>query len=157
MTKIISGFPCIGKTTLYQTSNKRIYMDLEFRETATTKGMTQAQKDAVFNCYAQIIKSVYESAYYDYVFVTDNRLLLKHLYLLHVPYTLVVPHPTDHAYICEHHKRVLKRNNQQWYDLIIQPRLDSLRHTINLVKRYGMSVKFLDSDNQYLSDILSDL
>lgn len=156
MTKIISGFPCIGKTTLYQT-NKRIYMDLEFRETATTKGMTLAQKDSVFSYYAQIIKTVYEAAYYDYVFVTDNRLLLKHLYLLHVPYTLVVPHPTDHAYICEHHKRVLARNDQQWYDLIIQPRLDALDAIINLVNKYEMPIKYLDLNKRYLSDLLSDL
>lgn len=153
MTKIISGFPCIGKTTLYQT-NKRIYMDLEFRESATTKGMTHAQKDSVFSCYAQIIKLIYASAYYDYVFVTDNIMLLKWLYLPDVPYTFVVPDPNDHAYICEHHKRVLERNDQQWYDLIIQPRLDKLDATIYLVNQDGMPIKYLDSNKRYLSDIL---
>lgn len=53
-TKIIVGFPCIGKTSLYQ-ENKEKYMDLEFRETASTKGIDEQSKLRVFSNYLNIV------------------------------------------------------------------------------------------------------
>ena len=63
--KVISGFPCIGKTTLCH-ENKDRFMDLEFRETASTMGMNAEQKKRVFDAYGLIITEIFQENYYEY-------------------------------------------------------------------------------------------
>lgn len=46
-TRIISAFPCLGKTSLTQ-KYKNIYFDFEIYESRATKGMTQLQKFEFF-------------------------------------------------------------------------------------------------------------
>lgn len=155
MTKVIAGFPCIGKTTLYNEGLQRKFMDLEFRETATTRGMTEEQKEIVFENYACIVEQVIESGTYEFIFVMDDIRLLTKLSKKNISFTLVIPNPKDATFIEEHHQRVLKRNNQEWYDDRIIPRLNMLENTIRMIQEMpNATIKYLGKDKKFIIDVL---
>lgn len=152
-TKIISGFPCIGKTTLYN-SNRDKFMDLEFRETATSKGMDDRTLYKLYDSYVNIIECVLQANHYEYVFITDNLMLLKKLINKGISFEYIVPDLSDNDFITEHYNRVLNRNNQEWYNRIIVPRLDCLQDSINYLTDNGIEVKLLDKNNPYISSFI---
>lgn len=154
-TKIIVGFPCIGKTSLYQ-ENKDKYMDLEFRETASTKGMDEQSKLRVFSNYLNIVKEIVNTEYYDYLFVTDNILMIKNLIECELEFTFVGPNPNDVEFINTHYKRVLNRNNQLWYKNIIIPRLNELKRTLELLRLNNINIVFLNNEAPFLKDVIKN-
>lgn len=154
-TKIISAYPCTGKTTLCK-KNEHKYLDLEFRETVTSKGMDNSQLDTLFHHYASIVNLVYQTGAYEYIFVTDNEYMLKHLSLLNLPFTYIVPDPNDEKFLQEHYYRVLNRNNKVWYDNIIVPRNEKLKTHIHWVaNELHREVRFLTTEYNYVSKFLN--
>lgn len=84
MTIIISAFPCLGKTTLTN-QNKEKYLDVELYESKTTKGMSESDQKEFFKANALKIKLIYNTGYYDAIFVTDDERLLRELRLWGLP------------------------------------------------------------------------
>lgn len=157
MTKLISAYPCVGKTTLYRSDRER-YMDLEFRETASTKGMNSECKKRMYAHYADIISEMLLTGTYKYIFITDNELLLKELAKRKIPFTYVVPDPDDAAYRKQHYQRTIDRNDIVWYDNIIAPRNKKLHRMIQWINdRLGMDIYFLNTEKPFLKDIIDDI
>lgn len=157
MTKIISAYPCVGKTTLYRKDRNK-YMDLEFRETASTKGMGPEREKRMYEHYADIIYEMQQVGTYEYIFITDNELLLKELVKRNIKFTYVVPDPDDMDYMREHYLRVNHRNNTTWYYDIIVPRNKKLRRMIQWVKHQTYrDVYFLNTEKPFLEDIIKDI
>lgn len=155
MTKIISGFPCIGKSTI-GLSNKMKYNDLEFRETAAQRGMTEENKDKLFKSYIEVVKLIHESNYYDYLFITDNKRMISELIEAGIPFTYIVPDVNDSNYIKEHKNRVIERNNLKWYEDIIIPRLTILEDEIEKIQDYpNANIEYLTTNRPFLKDIIN--
>lgn len=55
MTKIISAFPCLGKTTIFSL-NKDTMFDREFNESRSIKGMSIEDRDVFFQQCASIVQ-----------------------------------------------------------------------------------------------------
>ena len=51
MTQIISAFPCLGKTTLYQLNKKKIF-DREFNESRSQLGMNALERNQICQIFA---------------------------------------------------------------------------------------------------------
>jgi hypothetical protein len=154
MTKIISGFPCIGKTTIGN-SNKFKYNDIEFRETAAQRGMSELDKEKLFDNYANIIELIYKSNYYDYLFVTDNYKLIDNLIERNIEFTYVVPDIKDINFAKIYKERVLARNNLDWYNNVISPKLEILEYEINKVKNYPKAnILLLDTKHPLLKNLI---
>lgn len=152
--KVISGFPCIGKTTLYQ-ENRNRFMDLEFRETATTIGMGIERKKRVFDAYGSIVEEIFQENYYEYLFVTDNRLMLEELHKRKIPFTYVIPDINDKEFMKRYKERVCHRNDKEWYDRIIAPRLGEYQDTVNYVKSIPHAeIRYLNMKHQYLAEVV---
>lgn len=150
--KVISGFPCIGKTTLCH-ENKDRFMDLEFRETASTMGMNAEQRKRIFDAYGRIITEIFQENYYEYLFVTDNRLMLEELHKRKIPFTYIVPDISDNEFMEQYKERVYHRNDKDWYDRIIIPRLDNYYDIIDYVKSIPhANIQYLNTKQPYLAD-----
>lgn len=80
-TRIISAFPCLGKTSLTQ-KYKDIYFDFEIYETRATKGMNQLQEFEFFKNCARNIQILYETGFYEVIFITDDERLKEKIYFV---------------------------------------------------------------------------
>lgn len=58
MTKIISAFPALGKTTLTK-NNKEIFFDYEIYESRATVGLSEENKQLFFENSAKNLKLLY--------------------------------------------------------------------------------------------------
>ena len=68
MTKIISAFPALGKTTLTQ-NNKEIFFDYEIYESRATIGLSDENKKLFFENCAKNLKLIYDSNFYKAIFI----------------------------------------------------------------------------------------
>lgn len=157
MTKIIAGFPCIGKTTVGNWDKHR-FMDLEFRETASARGMSKANIERLYDNYIEIIKNIVSTGYYEFLFVTDNPKMLDRLINSGLKITYVIPDPQDSHYINFHKGLVLNRDSEDWYTEVIEPRLENLMQSIEKVssKPYN-NILFLEFENgnRFLPDVIN--
>lgn len=78
MTHIISAFPCLGKTTIYQLNKKRVF-DREFNESRSILGMNGTERDEFSQLCADVINLQTRTGYYDYIFVTDENNIVSRL------------------------------------------------------------------------------
>lgn len=101
MTLIISAFPCLGKTTLAN-QNKEKYLDAELHESILTKGMSESDQREFFKASALKIKLIYNTGYYDAIFVTDDERLLRELRLWGLPIIHVLPNPSNKEHLQEY-------------------------------------------------------
>lgn len=154
--KVISGFPCIGKTVLAK-KNIEFCMDLEFKETATVRGMSDESMDRVFNAYGCVVEEIYNSNFYKFLFVTDNKLMLKELSKRKIPFTYVIPDITDKEFMEIYRNRVIHRDDEDWYNRIIVPRLDMYFANLNYVRGIGNTeIRYINAQFPYLSDLLKE-
>ena len=108
MTIIISAFPCLGKTTLTN-QNKEKYLDVELYESKTIKGMSESDQKEFFKANALKIKLIYNTGYYDAIFVTDDERLLRELRLWGLPIIHVLPNPSNREHLQEYISRVIQQ------------------------------------------------
>ena len=101
--KIISAYPCLGKTTIAN-SNKEKFFDREFFESRTVIGMPNHVINKIFNSFANIIELQYQYGSQDILFITDDERLLKQLRQRNIPYTIVLPDVRQNAVFNEYKK-----------------------------------------------------
>ena len=118
MTIIISAFPCLGKTTLTN-QNKEKYYDAEIYESRATKGMSNSEQKEFFKASALKIKLIYNTGYYDAIFVTDDERLLEELRLWGLPIIHVLPNPNNKEHLQEYISRVIARSGSNWYNDVL--------------------------------------
>lgn len=152
--KVISGFPCIGKTVLAK-KNIDSCMDLEFKETATIRGMSNKSMDNVFHAYGCVVEEIYNSDFYKFLFVTDHPLMLRELDKRKIPFTYIIPDITDKEFMKVYKKRVICRDDVDWYARIIEPRLDMYFVNLRYVRSIRNSeIRYINTQFPYLDDLL---
>ncbi|MBC1483977.1 hypothetical protein HCJ47_11210 [Listeria sp. FSL L7-1558] len=152
MTKIISAFPCMGKTTIFSL-NKDTMFDREFNESRSIRGMSTEERDVFFQQCANIVQLQQKIGYYDYIFITDNPLLVSCLDAQII--THVYPNVFDEAVMHEYKQRVLERNDIVWYERVITPKLGYLKGHIIALQENGCDVRLTDLEHRYIEDVFA--
>ena len=155
MTIIISAFPCLGKTTLTN-QNKEKYLDAELYESISTKGMSESGQREFFKASALKIKLIYNTGYYDAIFVTDDERLLRELRLWGLPIIHVLPNPSNREHLQEYISRVIARSGLHWYYDVLSEDIIRLKDKLYKLQTLGEKV-YLVEPNKYIEHLVPEL
>lgn len=155
MTIIISAFPCLGKTTLTN-QNKEKYLDAELYESILTKGMSESDQREFFKASALKIKLIYNTGYYDAIFVTDDERLLRELRLWGLPIIHVLPNLNNREHLQEYISRVIARSGLNWYHDVLLEDIIRLKDKLYKLKTLGEKV-YLVEPNKYIEHLVPEL
>ena len=155
MTIIISAFPCLGKTTLTN-QNKEKYLDVELYESILTKGMSESEQKEFFKANALKIKLIYNTGYYDAIFVTDDERLLSELRLWDLPIIHVLPNPSNMEHLQEYISRVIARSGLNWYHDVLSEDIVKLKDKLYKLQTLGEKV-YLVEPNKYIEHLVPEL
>ena len=160
--KIISAYPCLGKTTIAN-SNEEKFFDREFFESRTVIGMSDDVVDRLFSSFANIIELQYQYGSQDVLFITDDERLLKHLRRRNIPYTIVLPDVRQNAVFNEYKKRVIERSGIDWWNRVLESDIENLKSRISIMlnnestyKEKGVTLKLIDylDNRRYIEDVV---
>ena len=160
--KIISAYPCLGKTTIAN-SNEEKFFDREFFESRTVIGMPDDVVDRLFSSFANIIELQYQYGSQDVLFITDDERLLKHLRRRNIPYTIVLPDVRQNAVFNEYKKRVIERSGIDWWNRVLESDIEDLKSRISIIlnnegtyKEKGVTLKLIDylENRIYIEDVV---
>jgi hypothetical protein len=160
--KIISAYPCLGKTTIAN-SNEEKFFDREFFESRTVIGMSDDVVDRLFSSFANIIELQYQYGSQDVLFITDDERLLKHLRRRNIPYTIVLPDVRQNAVFNEYKKRVIERSGIDWWNRVLESDIENLKSRISIMlnnestyKEKGVTLKLIDylENRRYIEDVV---
>ena len=155
MTKIISAFPALGKTTLTQ-NNKEIFFDYEVYESRATVGLSEENQKLFFENCAKNLKLIHDANAYQAVFVTDDDRLLLELKKIGLKVTHVLPDVNNSENLEEYKNRVIKRSGFEWFDKVLKNDLDSLADKVKRLSETGEEVYFV-KPGLYLEDLVPEL
>lgn len=155
MTIIISAFPCLGKTTLTN-QNKEKYFDAEIYESRATKGMSEIEQKDFFKASALKIKLIYNTGYYDAIFVTDDERLLGELRLWGLPIIHVLPNPNNKEHLQEYISRVIDRSGLDWYQRVLSEDINKLGDKLNELQSLNETVYFV-KPSKYIEHLVPEL
>lgn len=160
--KIISAYPCLGKTTIGN-SNKEKFFDREFFESRTVIGMPNHVINKIFNSFADIIELQYQYGSQDILFITDDERLLKQLRQRNIPYTIVLPDVRQNAVFNEYKKRVVERSGIEWWNRVLESDIEDLKRRIAIMidnkkvyEKMGVTLKLIDylANCEYIDDVV---
>lgn len=155
MTIIISAFPCLGKTTLTN-QNKEKYFDAEIYESRATKGMSESEQKEFFKASALKIKLIYNTGYYNAIFVTDDERLLGELRLWGLPIIHVLPNPNNKEHLQEYISRVIDRSGLAWYQRVLSEDIITLEDKLHELRTTDEQVYFVEP-NKYIEHLVPEL
>ena len=131
-TKIISAFPCLGKT-FFASNNKDIALDLEssdffFDKTGFEhysseefKGLSnRVKKENGLQDYLTAIDEAVKSNNYNYVFISQTPDVIKGILNLGYEVYLIKPEPGEESEKEFVRRAKLRGNNDQWIDSTIK-------------------------------------
>lgn len=160
--KIISAYPCLGKTTIAN-SNKEKFFDREFFESRTVIGMPNHVINKIFNSFANIIELQYQYGSQDILFITDDERLLKQLRQRNIPYTIVLPDVRQNAVFNEYKKRVIERSGIEWWNRVLESDIEDLKRRITIMidnkkvyEKMGITLKLIDyrDNREYIENVV---
>ena len=155
MTKIISAFPALGKTTLTQ-NNKEIFFDYEIYESRATIGLSEENKKLFFENCARNLKLLYDSNFYKSIFVTDDDGFLFELKKLGLKVVHVLPDVNNSENLEEYKSRVIKRSGVNWFYNVLKNDLDALPYKVKRLTETNEEVYFV-KPGLYLEDLVPEL
>ena len=160
--KIISAYPCLGKTTIAN-SNKEKFFDREFFESRTVIRMSDDVVNKLFRSFADIVELQYQYGSQDVLFITDDERLLKHLRRRNIPYTIVLPDVRQNTVFNEYKKRVIERSGIEWWNRVLEPDIEDLKRRISIMinnkgayKEKGVTLKLIDyiDNREYIENVV---
>lgn len=160
--KIISAYPCLGKTTIAN-SNKEKFFDREFFESRTVIGMPNHIIDKIFNSFADIIELQYQYGSQNILFITDDERLLKQLRQRNIPYTIVLPDVRQNSVFNEYKKRVIGRSGIEWWNRVLESDIEDLKRRISIMidnkkvyEKMGITLKLIDylDNREYIENVV---
>ena len=160
--KIISAYPCLGKTTIAN-SNKEKFFDREFFESRTVIGMPNHVIDKIFNSFADIIELQYQYGSQNILFITDDERLLKQLRQRNIPYTIVLPDVRQNSVFNEYKKRVIGRSGIEWWNRVLEADIEDLKRRISIMidnkkvyEKMGITLKLIDylDNREYIENVV---
>lgn len=154
MTHVISAFPCLGKTTLYQLNKERIF-DREFNESRSVLGMNESEKYKFSHLCSEILNLQISTGHHDYIFVTDEKSIVSKLETgkSENSITYIFPNVFDKDVMEDYKKRVIVRSGVDWYNRVIVPRLATLPETIAGYQKQGVDIRLTDLSHPYIEDV----
>ena len=155
MTVIISAFPCLGKTTLTN-QNKEKYFDAEIYESRATKGMSESEQKEFFKANALRLNLIYNTGYYDAIFVTDDERLLDELRLWGLPIIHVLPNPNNEEHLQEYVSRVINRSGLEWYHRVLSKDVSVLESKLSKLQTTNEKVYFVEP-SKYIEHLVPEL
>ena len=154
-TRIISAFPCLGKTSLTQ-KYKDIYFDFEIYETRATKGMNQLQEFEFFKNCARNIQILYNTGFYEIIFITDDERLLQELRKLNLEIIHVIPNTNKKEDLLEYKERVVARSGIEWFNNILLKDINNLPDKLIKIKKLKEKIYFVES-GKYIEDLVPNI
>ena len=154
-TRIISAFPCLGKTSLTQ-KYKNIYFDFEIYESRATKGMNQLQEFEFFKNCARNIQILYEIGFYEVIFITDDERLLQELRKLNLEIIHVLPNINNKDDLLEYKERVIKRSGIEWLNNILLQDINDLPNKLLDIERLKEQIYFV-KQGKYIEDLVPNI
>ena len=154
-TRIISAFPCLGKTSLTQ-KYKNIYFDFEIYESRATKGMNQLQEFEFFKNCSRNIQNLYETGFYEVIFITDDERLLQELRKLNLEIIHVLPNINNKDDLLEYKERVIKRSGIEWLNNILLQDINELPNKLLELKRLKEQIYFVEP-GKYIEDLVPNI
>lgn len=154
-TRIISAFPCLGKTSLTQ-KYKDIYFDFEIYETRATKGMNQLQEFEFFKNCARNIQILYNTGFYEIIFITDDERLLQELRKLNLEIIHVIPNTNKKDDLLEYKERVVARSGLEWFNNILLKDINNLPDKLIKIKKLKEKIYFVES-GKYIEDLVPNI
>lgn len=160
--KIISAYPCLGKTTIAN-SDKERFFDREFFESRTILGMPDDVIDKLFSSFADIVEMQYQYGSQEVLFITDDERLLKHLRQRNIPYILVLPDVRQNDVLTEYKKRVIERSGIDWWNRVLSSDIDDLKRRIShmvdnedVYKEKSVTLQLVDylHNREYIGDVV---
>lgn len=160
--KIISAYPCLGKTTIAN-SDKEKFFDREFFESRTVIGMPNHVIDKIFNSFADIIELQYQYGSQNILFITDDERLLKQLRQRNIPYTIVLPDVRQNSVFNEYKKRVIGRSGIEWWNRVLESDIEDLKRRISIMidnkkvyEKMGITLKLIDylDNREYIENVV---
>lgn len=154
-TRIISAFPCLGKTSLTQ-KYKDIYFDFEIYETRATKGMNQLQEFEFFKNCARNIQILYNTGFYEIIFITDDERLLQELRKLNLEIIHVIPNTNKKDDLLEYKERVVARSGLEWFNNILLKDINNLPDKLIKIKKLKEKIYFVEP-GKYIEDLVPNI
>ena len=154
-TRIISAFPCLGKTSLTQ-KYKNIYFDFEIYESRATKGMNQLQEFEFFKNCSRNIQILYETGFYEVIFITDDERLLQELRKLNLEIIHVLPNINNKDDLLEYKERVIKRSGIEWLNNILLQDINDLPNKLLDIERLKEQIYFV-KQGKYIEDLVPNI
>ena len=154
-TRIISAFPCLGKTSLTQ-KYKDIYFDFEIYESRATKGMNQLQEFEFFKNCARNIQIIYNTGFYEIIFITDDERLLQELRKLNLEIIHVIPNTNKKDDLLEYKERVVARSGLDWFNNILLKDINNLPDKLIKIKKLKEKIYFVEP-GKYIEDLVPNI
>lgn len=154
-TRIISAFPCLGKTSLTQ-KYKDIYFDFEIYETRATEGMNQLQEFEFFKNCARNIQILYNTGFYEIIFITDDERLLQELRKLNLEIIHVIPNTNKKDDLLEYKERVVARSGLEWFNNILLKDINNLPDKLIKIKKLKEKIYFVEP-GKYIEDLVPNI
>jgi len=166
MAKIISAFPCMGKTHCSK-NNDRV-LDLEssdyffekegFEDLSNEefKGMqNRIKRETGLKDYISAIIAAESSKKYDYIFISQSPEVIKELLKLKKKVLLLKPVPSEESLLNFRERAKNRGNNSEWIKNTEKFLFRKLEDDYSESEIEQLSVAFVDSD-VYISDLIKD-
>ena len=150
-TRIISAYPCLGKTTLSKVSKNR-FLDMEFNESSKTKMMSEVERSHFFDFCVQKIEEEYYSGNFEIIFISEDDEILKRLLSKKISFILILPNALNKRVMQDYKSRVIYRSGESWWNNVIEPEICSLRKRIEFYKNNKLVEVYLTNENEYICD-----
>ena len=164
MAKIISAFPCMGKTH-YSKNNDRV-LDLEssdyffekegFEDLSNEKfkGLKNRRKrENGLEDYISAIIAADGSGKYDYIFISQSPDVIKELLKIKKEILLLKPAPSEESLLNFRERAKNRGNNSEWIQSTEKFLFRELEDDYSESEIAQLSVAFIDSD-LYISDLI---
>jgi hypothetical protein len=146
-TKIISGFPGVGKSYFYNHSTEKIVLD---SDSSNFSWLSKGLRHPNFpNNYIEYIKSNIGKA--DLILVSSHSVVRDALKENNLHYTLVYP---DKSLKEEYLQRYIVRGSNESFIKMIDAKWDEF---IDEIERETFPEKIKLNNNEYLKDVLSEI
>lgn len=166
MAKIISAFPCMGKTHCSK-NNDRV-LDLEssdyffkkegFEDISNEKfkGLkNRIKRETGLEDYISAIIAAESSEKYDYIFISQSPDVIKKLLKLKKEVLLLKPVPNEESLLIFRERATSRGNNSEWIKSTENFLFRELEDDYSESEIAQLSVAFIDSD-LYISDLIKD-
>ena len=166
MAKIISAFPCMGKT--YCSKNNDRVLDLEssdyffekegFEDLSNEKfkGLqNRIKKETGLEDYVSAIIAAYSSLKYDYIFISQSPDVIKELLKLKKEVFLLKPIPNEESLLNFRERAKNRGNNIEWIKSTEKFLFRKLEEDYSESEIEQLSITFVNPE-LYISDLIKD-